>query len=626
MGPPCMQGAPTTHMVAQLIASREPWETPLQLTAVCRGGGLAAAAAAAAEEGGAQQQPAAAAAAAAAAAVPAAAAAAACSIDPQCMQAADLYADSIWLQELIEQQKRAPLSKGAPPPAVWQLLSGQRLLKRLVLEGEGEENPSLNSEVVLEFCLMTIKGLKLLDNKSLNSEFIQVPLANTAPGIREAVLTMRHNERALFLLSPSLYLPEAANLLLPFNATAAAREMGGPQGPPEGPPWAAAASRPPLPLDQQDRIKRLQQRLQHMQQQLQQQQLQLQQQQPLGAQDAVELTGREWLMLDMTLCSFHERGTRWWGIAPDEMEEQLLQQQPQQQQQQQQQRQRQLPLQQQFPVEEIPDGLTTRDVIEAKTDMLKQSIHDEMASNPQSPLWEDLQPQLTKAHKQQQADYFEDLHGLNTPEDPSLCGSRGYLEHRLGAPINAGGYEGGPRMQGLSSVYGWQETNGAFELALLLKKGIRREHLAVELRPRHFRLKVLGKTVFEDSFLYTVDASAGPSWAITEAAVAQKALTREEVAALLRDSPAFAAAAAATAAGPSAAAAGGTSSSSSSETVPHPHTGIPVPRGFVFEGVFAPVPEAATDLSELKKLPAIVLNFNKTRNSRGMWGSCFVSV
>lgn len=99
----------------------------------------------------------------------------------------------------------------------------------------------------------------------------------------------------------------------------------------------------------------------------------------------------------------------------------------------------------------LAEGQSPRDAVEAKTEILKQTIHvcaislpisrptiaaysqteagvyarsgavhaqqtspggwiqDEMASNPQSPLWEDLEGNLTKAHREHQAGENQDL-------------------------------------------------------------------------------------------------------------------------------------------------------------------------------------------------------------------------
>ncbi|OEH74151.1 hypothetical protein cyc_00031 [Cyclospora cayetanensis] len=317
-----------------------------------------------------------------AAGVPAAAAAAACGIDPHVMTSVDRFVDSLCLTEALPKKGESPLASKTPPPALWQLLQGGKLLKRLVVPGEGEDRPHLECNATLDFSLYTLHGLKLLDNHHMHAEFVEIPVANAARGVREALMTMRHNERAV---------------------------------------------------------------------------------------------------LDLTLCSFYGSASRWWSIGPD------------------------VDLQKQFPTEIIPEGQSLHDVVEAKTDMLKQNIHDEMASNPSSPLWEDLEGNMTQAHKERQAEYLANLEGDQLPEDPSILGSRGFNEHRMKQTVNAGGYEEGPRMEGLSSVYGWRETESAFEVVLLVKPGIRKEHFELQITPKTFALNVLGTPVRQERLLVAWD-------------------------------------------------------------------------------------------------------------------------
>ncbi|XP_026193070.1 uncharacterized protein LOC34617268, partial [Cyclospora cayetanensis] len=419
--------------------------------------------------------------------VPAAAAAAACGIDPHVMTSVDRFVDSLCLTEALPKKGESPLASKTPPPALWQLLQGGKLLKRLVVPGEGEDRPHLECNATLDFSLYTLHGLKLLDNHHMHAEFVEIPVANAARGVREALMTMRHNERAVYLLHPSLSLPQDFQFIFPYNATAAAKDL---QHPPKedvelmGPP---SPLNPKLTAEQKEQEKALQQQLRLLRE------LQQQHMPRYTEKDVVELTGKEWLMLDLTLCSFYGSASRWWSIGPD------------------------VDLQKQFPTEIIPEGQSLHDVVEAKTDMLKQNIHDEMASNPSSPLWEDLEGNMTQAHKERQAEYLANLEGDQLPEDPSILGSRGFNEHRMKQTVNAGGYEEGPRMEGLSSVYGWRETESAFEVVLLVKPGIRKEHFELQITPKTFALNVLGTPVLKDSFLYTIDSAAGPSWAFTEA-------------------------------------------------------------------------------------------------------------
>lgn len=93
------------------------------------------------------------------------------------------------------------------------------------------------------------------------------------------------------------------------------------------------------------------------------------------------------------------------------------------------------------------------------------------------------------------SDYLADLHGWGTPHDPSTHGSRGYVEARSNQQLNAGGYEEGPRMDGMSSVYGWRETQHAFEVVVLIRPGLRKQHFSWRLTPRTFKLDVNGVTV-----------------------------------------------------------------------------------------------------------------------------------
>ena len=105
---------------------------------------------------------------------------------------------------------------------------------------------------------------------------------------------MRLNERAAFLLSPSLFYPDNTSpLLLPIKETAAAKEAetaAESKGPLRGP----LNPRGRLPLEHQEKIKLLQQKMLLLQQQQQQQQ----QQQLEQYDDAsvLQLTGKEWLM------------------------------------------------------------------------------------------------------------------------------------------------------------------------------------------------------------------------------------------------------------------------------------------------------------------------------------------
>ncbi|KAL8448852.1 hypothetical protein Emed_003560 [Eimeria media] len=516
--------------------------------------------------------------------LPGAAAAAACGLHPAAMRNADMWIDSLCLAETIPKQGESPLATRPLPPRTWELLSGGKLLKRLVVAGEGEDRPTLSCNATLEVGVYNLWGLKLLDNKAMHADFFEIPVANAASGIREALLTMRQNERAVYLLHPSLVFPSDYSFSFPWNSTAAAREehAEAANNQSEAEPVPASSLKHYPSLHQQERERALRKRLEELQRQHRDLT------QDIQHSDIVSLTGRDWLMLDLTLCSFYERNSRWWSLGPDSQ------------------------VSGRFPPEVLPEGQSPRDAVEIKTEMLKHSIHDEMAANPQSPLWEDIEANMTRAHREQQAD---------VPEDPSTHGSRGFLAARSKQQVNAGGYEEGPRMDGLSSVYGWRETPHAFELVVLIKPGLRRQHFTWNLSPRAFKLQVNDTPVLQDTFLYSVDTDAGASWTLTEAAAAHKPLTKAEIAEALKTA---ATEEASPAVSPSAIDA--STASACKEAVSHPHTGLPVPRGFANKTLLREVPQEAQGLEDLRKLPALIFTLPKARSARGMWGSCFVSV
>ncbi|CDJ56087.1 hypothetical protein EMWEY_00048770 [Eimeria maxima] len=140
----------------------------------------------------------------------------------------------------------------------------------------------------------------------MDVEYLEIPIKNAAPGVRESILTMRVNERAIFLLSPSLFIPSnTTNISFSYKDTAAAREAaaaakqlqdGGPGGGgPEGPQQLPLSHRPRMPLEQQQKVAMLQHKLQQLQQMHLEQQQQLQQQQ-YDDSSVVQLDGQEWLM------------------------------------------------------------------------------------------------------------------------------------------------------------------------------------------------------------------------------------------------------------------------------------------------------------------------------------------
>ncbi|KAL8273785.1 hypothetical protein Esti_002259 [Eimeria stiedai] len=520
-----------------------------------------------------------------------AAAAAACGLHPAAIRNADVWIDSLCIVEMIPKQGESPLATRPLPPRTWELLRGGKLLKRLVVAGEGEDRPTLSCNATLDVSVYKLWGLKLLDNKTMHADFFEIPVANAACGIREALLTMRQNERAVYLVHPSLVFPSDYLFSFPWNTTAAAREAhaGASRGGSEAEPPQDSALKHYQSLHQQERERALREKLEVLQRQHRDLTQQIQH------SETVSLTGRDWLMLDLTLCSFYERDSRWWSLGPDSQ------------------------LSEQFPPEVLPEGQSPRDAVEVKTEMLKQAIHDEMAANPQSPLWEDIEANMTRAHREQQAEYVANMHGLDLPEDPSTHGSRGFLAARSKQQINAGGYEEGPRMDGLSSVYGWRETPHAFELVVLIRPGLRRQHFTWSLSPRAFKLQVGNAPVLHDTFLYSIDTDAGATWTLTEAAAAHKPLSKAEIAealeaAAVEQSP--------TAASPSAAGV----PTACKGPVSHPHTGLPVPRGFASKTLLREVPQKAQGLEDLKRLPALIFTLPKARSARGMWGSCFVSV
>ncbi|KAL8449545.1 hypothetical protein Emag_003583 [Eimeria magna] len=511
-------------------------------------------------------------------------AAAACGLHPAAMRNADVWIDSLCLAETIPKQGESPLATRPLPPRTWELLSGGNLLKRLVVAGEGEDRPTLSCNATLDVSVYNLWGLKLLDNKAMHADFFEIPVANAASGVREALLTMRQNERAVYLLHPSLVFPSDYLFSFPWNSTAAARDehAAAAKGQSEAEPILDSSLKHYPSLHQQERERALRERLQELQRQHRDFT------QDIKHSDTVSLTAKDWLMLDLTLCSFYERDSRWWSLGPDSQ------------------------ISGRFPPEVLAEGQSPRDAVEIKTEMLKQSIHDEMAANPQSPLWEDIEANMTRAHREQQAD---------VPEDPSTHGSRGFLAARSKQQINAGGYEEGPRMDGLSSVYGWRETPHAFELVVLIRPGLRRQHFTWSLSPRAFKLQVDNTPVLQDTFLYSVDTDAGATWTLTEAAAAHKPLSKAEIAEALQ---AAALEQAPTAASPSAVDA--LAAGACKGAVSHPHTGLPVPRGFANKTLLREVPQEAQGLEDLRKLPALIFTLPKARSSRGMWGSCFVSV
>ncbi|KAL8431668.1 hypothetical protein ACSSS7_005156 [Eimeria intestinalis] len=515
--------------------------------------------------------------------LPGAAAAAACGLHPAAMRIADVSIDSLCLAEAILKQGESPLATRPLPPRTWELLSGGKnlrftyvwlqLLKRLVVAGEGEDKPTLSCNATLDVSVYNLWGLKLLDNKAMHADFFEIPVANAASGIREALLTMRQNERAVYLLHPSLIFPSNYLFSFPWNTTAAAREEHAAASDDKSdtePPRDASLKHYPS-LHQQERERAFKERLEELQRQHRDLT------QHIQHSDTVSLTCRDWLMLDLTLCSFYERDSRWWSLGPDSQ------------------------LSERFPPEVLAEGRSPRDAVE-----------DEMAANPQSPLWEDIESNMTRAHREQQADI---------PEDPSTHGSRGFLAARSKQQVNAGGYEEGPRMDGLSSVYGWRETPHAFEVILLIKPGLRRQHFTWNLSSRAFKLQVDNTPVLHDTFLYSIDTGGGATWTLTEAAAAHKPLSKSEISEALN--------AAATEQAPAAAAhfaADRSTRDACEDAVSHPHTGMPVPRGFASKTFLREVPQEAHGLEDLRKLPALIFTLPKARSARGMWGSCFVSI
>ncbi|CDI84026.1 hypothetical protein, conserved [Eimeria acervulina] len=275
------QGAPTsTHIAAQRIAQHY-LKRIAYLPPMFAADGAAAADAAGAEGAAGKM-------------LPAAAAAAACGVPSQLMQTANNFCTYQTFAETIPKNEESPLLKKAPPPPDWLILQEGKLLKRFIAMGEGEETPSISCNCTLLFSVFSSSGLKLLTNKSMGVEYLEMPIKNAAPGVREALLTMRLNERAAFLLSPSLFYPDNTSpLLLPIKETAAAKEAetaAESKGPLRGP----LNPRGRLPLEHQEKIKLLQQKMLLLQQQQQQQQ----QQQLEQYDDAsvLQLTGKEWLM------------------------------------------------------------------------------------------------------------------------------------------------------------------------------------------------------------------------------------------------------------------------------------------------------------------------------------------
>lgn len=109
--------------------------------------------------------------------------------------------------------------------------------------------------------------------------------------------------------------------------------------------------------------------------------------------------------LDLHLFHAYDKNARWWGggIGPDPN------------------------LSETFPEEKIPEGVSTRDFVKEKAQMMAHKIRvriffrmrpsfpfvfpfkgqpssrvlqEEMTANPASPLWEDLKPDMTPAHQE----------------------------------------------------------------------------------------------------------------------------------------------------------------------------------------------------------------------------------
>ncbi|PHJ17434.1 hypothetical protein CSUI_008744, partial [Cystoisospora suis] len=248
----------------------------------------------------------------------------------------------------------------APPATTWDVLEDGRVLKRMIEGGEGDLYPSPQTNVTIEFSMHTLSGLKLLDHTSFNTTMMEFPFSNAMPGMQIALASMRKLERSVFLLSPEVSLPPDLSIdLLPPEYLHALSPQGEKEGkhrrlghiqekiypPPPSPSSSSSIARREISRESS-------------------------QEEESSSHHLVTVKGGDWIAFDITLCNIYDRDKPWWRIAPG------------------------MPFIQNLPTEEIPHNVTHDEWLEQKADQVRDKIHDEMATNPASRYWEDIEPAM----------------------------------------------------------------------------------------------------------------------------------------------------------------------------------------------------------------------------------------
>ncbi|KAF8821598.1 hypothetical protein IE077_001819 [Cardiosporidium cionae] len=172
--------------------------------------------------------------------------------------------------------------------------------------------------------------------------------------------------------------------------------------------------------------------------------------------------------------------------------------------------------------------MTLEEELELKTDLITKQLEQEMASNPSSPHWKDLRGNFSQQHEKKVESHFDKKLKRNIPRDPTVDGSRGYVESFL----NKGqqfGYDLGDRIEGRGKYYVWRETPFVLEVAIPVISGVRAKHIHCAVTANAFKLFIAGKEVFGDQFIGSVDTEAGVAWTMNDAAMEFSAATQEEL-------------------------------------------------------------------------------------------------
>ncbi|AFZ78945.1 hypothetical protein BEWA_017860 [Theileria equi strain WA] len=203
-----------------------------------------------------------------------------------------------------------------------------------------------------------------------------------------------------------------------------------------------------------------------------------------------ELEGVEWLRLWLDLFDVHDSKKRWWGLSS--LDAHLYPQ-------------------------EKPSNKTKMEKLDLEAEELKKKMEVEMATNPASPLWEDVLKKMNSSQRETYVEHFDkQLEKSEKMKCSEYSGSRGFGES-IKSTGQIRGYDVGRFAKGVSKFYTWKETLFKLYIAIPVVDGVRAEHVKLELTHNHLKISVAGNTILDDDFTGKVDVDAATTWVMSEA-------------------------------------------------------------------------------------------------------------